>query len=115
MHGRRGAISVVWLAAVASGCGGGSAQASQGTITGVAEPCVAIPNSPLAAQTVSVTLSHDGHVIARQIVRGLHVYRFSTAPGTYVVSSSEGEGSMSVHVTVYSGHTVHANIPYTCT
>jgi hypothetical protein len=110
-----GAGSMVCLAAIASGCASGTSAPSQGTITGVAQPCfgIAIP-ADSAQLAVTVTLSHQGQVVARQTVRGSHTYRFTVAHGSYVVASQEGEGSSPVNVALSAGRTAHVDIPSHC-
>jgi hypothetical protein len=61
-----------------------------------------------------VYLTKDARVVARQTVRGTHIYRFVTAPGDYVVATHEGGASKPIPVTVRSGQTTKTNIPSYC-
>lgn len=120
------AVSLFCVVLVASGCGSSHGSLPQqapprvaphGTITGVAQPCAgqSYTSTQYAALTVTVTLSRSGHVINKQMVSGSHIYRFTTAPGSYVVSSLEGIGGSSpVAVKVTARRTTHADIPSHC-
>jgi hypothetical protein len=89
--------------------------AADGTITGVASPCIgAITSAGYERLSVTVYLTKGARVVARQTVRDTHVYRFVTPPGDYVVATHEGEGSKPVPVTVRSGQTTKINIPSYC-
>jgi hypothetical protein len=96
----------------AAGCGSSS---TAGTITGVASPCTGpVTSVEYTNLPVQVTLSKGSRVIGSQTVKGKHVYRFMVSPGTYVVSTHEGQGSVPVHLTVTSDEIARANIPSTC-
>jgi hypothetical protein len=100
---------------MAAGCG--SASTTAGTITGVASPCIGVVGpTQYASIPVTVTLRHGSKTVGRQTVRGRHIYRFTAAPGSYLVStpSDEGDGSLPQHVTVHSGQVATANIPSMC-
>ena len=88
---------------------------ANGTITGVASPCVGVITSA-AYQRLSVTvyLSQGARTVAHQTVKGTHTYRFVVPAGPYVVATHEGDGSKTVPVTLHSGQTIHADIPSYC-
>jgi hypothetical protein len=114
MRNTRWLISLIALSAITSACEG-SQPPVPGTITGVAQPCVGEATAVQYAHlTLRVTLSHHGRVVARQVVRGSHVYRFRIEPGAYVVRSLEGDASHPVHVIVSSRQTAHVTIRSYC-
>jgi len=89
---------------------------ANGTITGVASPCVGVAITPGGYSKIPVTvyLTQGSRHIAQQTVTGTHTYRFVVPAGNYVVATHEGEGSKPVPVTVRSGQTTNANIPNYC-
>lgn len=97
----------------AAGCSTGS---TAGTVTGVASPCIGsgVTSAEYANLPVEVTLTQASHTIASQTVKGKHVYRFTALPGTYVVSTHEGQGSMPVRLALSSSGVARVNIPSTC-
>lgn len=110
-------IGLICIAAFGAGCGRGATPSAFGTVTGIAEPCVGPPvsQSVLRSMPVTVTLSHNAHIVARQTIRGPHVFRFTAGAGAYVVSTVEGDGSNSEDVKLTNGKTIHAaTIPSNC-
>jgi hypothetical protein len=86
-----------------------------GTITGVASPCVGVVASAgYHGLSVTVYLTQAARAIAQQTVKGAHTYRFVVPSGRYVVATHEGDGSKPVPVTVRSGRTTHTDIPSYC-
>lgn len=108
--------SLVTLILVALGldaCGTNSQP--DGTVTGVASPCVGtITAAQLNRLSVVVYLTQGSRLVARQTVTGTHTYRFVVPVGSYVVATHEGEGSKPRSVMVRSGQTTHADIPSYC-
>lgn len=108
----RTALVSMWLAGLAlMACG--QSPAANGTITGVASPCVG-PAITYSRLPVTVYLTQGARLVAHQTVKGTHTYRFVVPAGSYVVATHEGEGSKPVPVTVRSGQTTHADIPSLC-
>lgn len=89
---------------------------ANGTITGVASPCVGPPitSTQLSELPVTVYLTQGSQKVAQQTVKSTHTYRFVVPAGNYVVATHEGEGSKPVAVTARSGQTSHADIPSFC-
>ena len=87
-----------------------------GTVTGVASPCVGPPitSTQYSHRPVTVYLTKGSRTVAQQIVKGTHIYRFAVPAGSYVVATHEGEASKPVAVTMRSGQTTHADIPSYC-
>ena len=86
-----------------------------GTITGVASPCVGVVTSAgYHGLSVTVYLTQAARAIAHQTVNGAHTYTFVVPSGHYVVATHEGDGSKPVPVTVRSGQTNHTDIPSYC-
>jgi hypothetical protein len=86
-----------------------------GTIMGVASPCVGVI-TPAGYHGLSVTvdLTQGARAVAHQTVKGTHTYRFVVPAGHYIVATHEGDGSKPVPVTVHSGQTIHTDIPSYC-
>ena len=88
---------------------------ADGTIAGVASPCVGvITPAGYHGLPVTVYLTQGARAVAHQTVRGTHTYRFVVPAGDYVVATHEGDGSKPVPVGARSGHTSHADIPSYC-
>jgi hypothetical protein len=92
-----------------SACGG----TSTGVVTGIAYPCVGPHRTAaqLANIPVRVTIRQRSEVIARQIVRGSHTYRFAVPSGQYVVSSRT---SGPVSIMLHAGEVRRANLLSFC-
>lgn len=110
----------IWVIVLTS-CGGGTSPTGApstprpGVVAGVATSCEGppVPQTQYSGRRVLVTLSHRSLTVARQSVRGMHVYRFVVAPGLYVVTSDQSAVSPS-GVVVRSGKVVTANIYSDC-
>ena len=105
-------VGAACLLVFAAGCSSG---ASTGSVTGIAAPCTG-PVFPLqyAKLSVTVTLSQGSHVVQNRTVKGKHLFEFTAAPGKYVLSSNQGQGSPPIPVTVTSGRVTTANISISC-
>lgn len=112
---RWGWLALCLLGLLLSQCAQKSPPAD-GTITGVAAPCVGVMITPTGGNGLSVTvyLTQGGRAVSHQTVRGTHTYRFVVPAGHYVVATHEGGGSRPVLVTVRSGQITHADIPSYC-
>jgi hypothetical protein len=84
-----------------------------GTITGVASPCIGTP-ADHPKLSVTVYLTHGARELSDQKVKGTYTYRFVVHTGSDVVDTHEGGASKPVLVTVHSGPTVRADIPSVC-
>ena len=112
--------TVCVLSLVLVGCGQSSLtahpRAANGTITGIASPCVGQAFTPTQYGKLPVTvyLTQGSRLVAQQTVKGTHTYRFAVPAGNYVVNTHENGGSKPVSMTVRSGQTTHADIPSIC-
>jgi hypothetical protein len=121
------AVVVVTLSLVGAACGGPSAltrvpppahgrpgPSPVTAIVGVAWPCVgAGSGAALARIPVDVVLASPAKVISHEVVPGGTTYRFTTEPGTYVVSSN-APYQRPVTVTVRAGQVIHADLAPPC-
>jgi len=58
-----------------------------------------------------VKIMEHSKITANQTVRGSHAYRFSLAPGRYVVSS---EASQPVNINLHAGEVLRVNLRDDC-
>lgn len=72
-------------------CGACSSPTPSATVTGIAEPCVgALPVAHSYRDIpVRVVLFQTTREVANEVVTGSHTFRFSVAPGAYVVTSNQ--------------------------
>lgn len=111
-----GVIASALAGLVASGCSTTSAPTPKpptvGIVTGVASPCWPYPTDKGIGKTlVRVNVSQKGKTVASQSVKGDHIYRFTLAPGHYVVSTPY---SRLQAVIISTGHTVKVDLPDDC-
>jgi hypothetical protein len=112
-------LALCVTALVLVGCGKSAPAARQrardGTITGVAQPCVgmAINLGEYGKIPVTVYLTQGSRAVAQQSVTGKHIYRFNVPAGGYTVATHQGS-LKPVDVIVHPGRTTHADILSYC-
>jgi len=66
-----------------AGCG----SSGDGTVTGVAAPCVSLPVRSLPAIPVRISLQQNGRTVTSEVVHGYSTFRLSAPPGNYLLRS----------------------------
>lgn len=91
-----------------------SSPPADGTLTGVASPCIgpAATSAQISDTPVIVRLTQGSRVVAQQTLKGTHQYRFVVPAGEYVIVVSGG--SPPARVLSRSGMTADVNIPSVC-
>jgi hypothetical protein len=93
----------------------GVIHSSEGTLTGVAVPCIGLGTTArVAGHPVRVAVKKGSRTVGSEVVTGSHVYRLRVSPGRYTISSDQLQNPREVAVVVHSGETDHINLVSHC-